>query len=183
MNSNLYNCCVQSALSEWSCQLIFLILGSLNSTSPYVRIVDRMGNVNTSSGRVEVWSREWGTVCDDHADKNNHMALIVCRMLGFDSGKVRNQAFFGQASGPILMGNVRCTGNETSLFDCSYLQCNHNCSHDEDIGVDCYNGELFSTTELIPTCAVEIGYNSQNHFFLAKITHFGPIFGLGGVFF
>ena len=37
--------------------------------------------------------------------------------------------------------------------------------------------------DLIPVCAVELGYYSQNHFFLAKITHFGPIFGLGGVFF
>ena len=31
--------------------------------------------------------------------------------------------------------------------------------------------------------AVELGYFSRNHFFLAEITNFGPIFGLGGFFF
>ena len=37
--------------------------------------------------------------------------------------------------------------------------------------------------DLIPVCAVEIGRYSRNHFFLAKIIYFGPIFGLGGFLF
>ena len=137
-------------LSKRNYQLIFPILGLINAHPLDVRIVDKMGNVNTSAGRVEVYSGEWGTVCDDHPTDdehpNNNMAIVVCRMLGFDSGVVKSRAFFGEGTGPILMDNVGCTGNETSLFECQHLQCHHDCSHREDVGVDCYNGELFSST-------------------------------------
>lgn len=41
-------------------------------------------------------------------------------------------------SGPILLDNLQCTGNEYTLFDCVHLPWGtYNCDHDEDVGVDC----------------------------------------------
>ena len=45
-------------------------------------------------------------------------------------------AYFGVGSGPIVLDNVGCTGNESSLFDCVYSP-THNCVHFEDAGVSC----------------------------------------------
>ena len=45
-------------------------------------------------------------------------------------------AYFGFGSGPIVLDNVACTGNESSLFDCVYSP-THNCVHFEDAGVSC----------------------------------------------
>ena len=37
---------------------------------------------------------------------------------------------------PILMDDVDCSGDESSLFNCTYTS-DHNCQHYEDIGVIC----------------------------------------------
>ena len=45
---------------------------------------------------------------------------------------------YGPGSGWILLDDVRCVGNETSIFDCPYVDYrNHNCDHDEDVSVMC----------------------------------------------
>ncbi len=46
------------------------------------------------------------------------------------------QARFGQGSGPIVLDDLRCTGNESDLFSCPGTL-NHNCNHREDAGVNC----------------------------------------------
>lgn len=53
------------------------------------------------------------------------------------------KAAYGQGKGPILLDNVRCMGNEASLFDCSQLELrNHDCHHREDAGVLC-SGKIY----------------------------------------
>ena len=99
------------------------------------------GSVPTE-GRVEVCLNfAWGTVCDD--SWNTPDATVVCRQLGFsDMGATAtNLAFFGQGTDPIVIDDVRCTGNEPRLIDCPYNP-THNCVHLEDAGVRCQRGKI-----------------------------------------
>ena len=81
----------------------------------------------------------WGTVCDDHWDVND--AHVVCRQLGFSYAlNAYQSARYGQGTGPILLDDVGCFGNESSLFSCKGLAVGyHNCRHSEDASVRCGN--------------------------------------------
>ena len=121
-----------------------------------------VGGNNEMEGRVEVCvGGTWGTVCDDlwgYAD-----AQVACKQLGlpytgililtisaitynaFNIGAVAyGSAYFGQGTGPILLDNVQCTGDEDSLFNCTYLS-SHNCIHFEDAGVMCQSASCNGT--------------------------------------
>ena len=102
-----------------------------------VRLVN---TANSNTGRVEIFhpSFGWGTVCDDYWDYKD--SAVVCRQLGFDGASATmTKAYYGQGSGPILLDDVRCTGNESYIGECSHNGWKvHDCSHSEDVGVDCY---------------------------------------------
>ena len=47
-------------------------------------------------------------------------------------------AGFGVASGPVLIDETRCVGNETRLINCRHNGIGtHNCSHSKDVGLRC----------------------------------------------
>ena len=100
-----------------------------------IRLVD---GANASEGRVEIyWQNQWSTVCDDLWDDND--ASVVCKQLGYSGGSARSNAFYGEGVGIILLDNVECYGNESSLFDCKhrYFELNDCGGHKEDAGVIC----------------------------------------------
>ncbi|XP_054687840.1 deleted in malignant brain tumors 1 protein-like [Grus americana] len=93
---------------------------------------------NMCSGRLEVFHNgSWATVCDDGWDMTD--ATVVCRHLGCGqpvSAKIN--AFFGEGTGDILLDNVACRGDESSLEQCSHAGLGmHDCYHKEDAGVIC----------------------------------------------
>ena len=74
----------------------------------------------SSQGRVEVFRRgTWGRVCYHHWDLRD--ANVVCRQLGFKGAlSATSSAGFGMGERNILMDNVHCAGNESSLTECKH---------------------------------------------------------------
>ena len=65
-------------------------------------------------------------------------------MLFYTVATPRTDAYFGAGIGPIYMVDVRCTGSETSLLQCSSDPLlSGGCSHSQDAGVEC-EGNYFS---------------------------------------
>ncbi|XP_025100428.1 scavenger receptor cysteine-rich type 1 protein M130-like isoform X3 [Pomacea canaliculata] len=91
------------------------------------------------SGRLEIfYDGTWNTVCGDGFGQKE--ALVACRMLGFNSTTAVAVVTikYGAGSGPILLDNLQCVGNETSLEQCEYSGLyRHSCGHWQDVGVMC----------------------------------------------
>ncbi|MBN3291992.1 DMBT1 protein, partial [Polypterus senegalus] len=82
-------------------------------------------------GRVEVLrSGQWGTVCGGSSKWDMKDAAVVCRQLG--CGKALT---FGEGTGPVLMSNVNCNGQESALKDCQSRT--FFCDHYYDVSVVC----------------------------------------------
>ncbi|XP_012372886.2 antigen WC1.1-like [Octodon degus] len=115
-------------------QLAFLLIVLAGAQdSPQVQLKN---GKNRCTGRVEIlYNGTWGTICDD---KGNG-ASVICQQLG--CGLVRFYTFgyaFGFGSGPIWLGGLNCTGNESHVWKCpSWGWGPHNCSHEKDAGVLC----------------------------------------------
>lgn len=94
-----------------------------------------------SKGQVEVlYNGTWGGVCDNDWDVTD--ANVVCRQLGFPGGvAATTSAASGAEAGKIWMHSLRCTGNESSLTDCSHGGWEiSNCDHGHSAGVICNRG-------------------------------------------
>uniref|UniRef100_A0A8D2GL70 SRCR domain-containing protein n=1 Tax=Theropithecus gelada TaxID=9565 RepID=A0A8D2GL70_THEGE len=83
------------------------------------------------SGVEVLYQGSWGTMCDDSWDTND--ANVVCRELGCGwAMSAPGNAQSGQGSGPIVLDDVRCSGNESYLWSCPHNDwLSHNCQHSE----------------------------------------------------
>uniref|UniRef100_A0A673K0F5 SRCR domain-containing protein n=1 Tax=Sinocyclocheilus rhinocerous TaxID=307959 RepID=A0A673K0F5_9TELE len=106
------------------------------------RTIRLVGGLNRCEGRVEIFLRgEWGTVCDDAWDIAD--AKVACRQMGCGLPRAAQvMAYFGPGRGSIQMDNLKCTGREATLTQCSHIAWNvHNCDHSEDaMGVEEFPG-------------------------------------------
>jgi deleted-in-malignant-brain-tumors protein 1 len=100
---------------------------------------------NNKTGRVEIYhpSFGWGTVCGGFLWTEVNGG-VVCRQLNFTGANAvkQNSDYYGRGSGPVLLFNIKCTGNESYIWECSHSGWNvypSGCSsHYLDAGVDCY---------------------------------------------
>ena len=100
-----------------------------------VRLVN---GTTAAEGRVEVWYQDtWNTVCDHYWSIKD--GDVVCGQLGYQrASRTHRKAFFGEGCGRILLDNLECTGEESSLLDCTHNGVfTHNCGHQDDAGVTC----------------------------------------------
>jgi len=96
------------------------------------------------AGRLEIFRRDkWGTVCDDQFSKYKGPE-VACRQLEYETGTEVARARLGMSlaprSKPIWLDDVRCTGTEDNLTQCSNLGwAVHNCAsnHSEDVHLEC----------------------------------------------
>ncbi|KAM5141243.1 neurotrypsin-like [Mantella aurantiaca] len=122
------------------------------SCNPYVDGALRLtGGKTAGEGRLEVFYKgDWGTVCDDGWTELN--AQVVCRQLGYSGpSSLASRLEFGAIEGLILLDDVSCTGKERGLVDCTRSSWGqHDCSHSEDVGVQCSN-DTNDIVEILPT--------------------------------
>ncbi|XP_055046924.2 scavenger receptor cysteine-rich domain-containing protein DMBT1-like [Misgurnus anguillicaudatus] len=93
---------------------------------------------NQCAGRVEVlYNNQWGTVCDAGWDLTD--AAVACSSMGCGTPvAAKIGAFFGQGSGPVWLDNLKCSGNESTVTNCSSNALGTStCSHSRDAGVIC----------------------------------------------
>ena len=113
-----------------------------------------VGGTGDHEGRLEIgYMGEWGTVCDDYW--TDVEAGVVCRILEFELGAVDNRGRtwdeqgrslppnFGPTPAGVgmLLDNVNCEGNETSLLACPRRGNpdvgKSDCRPSEAVGVQC----------------------------------------------
>ncbi|XP_062591116.1 uncharacterized protein LOC134252644 [Saccostrea cucullata] len=109
------------------------------NASSIIRLRDGTDRTN---GRLEIKLDDggsWGTVCDDGFGESD--ARVACRQLGLPTRSVqaKTSAYYGSGSGPILLSNLGCKGDEPAIQSCSGTKNPGTCGHYEDAGISCSN--------------------------------------------
>ncbi|XP_033747454.1 scavenger receptor class A member 5-like [Pecten maximus] len=122
-------------------QIVLLHISTVLSTGEFVRLVN---GSRPNQGRVEIYHNgQWGTICDDGFRDDE--ARAVCRALGYRDGNPFTSAYFGRGSGHIFVDDLQCSSTypTVNILVLGTIQCTFsgwgvsNCSHSEDVGVEC----------------------------------------------
>ena len=71
-------------------------------------------------------------------------------------------AGFGVATGPVLIDETRCIGNETQLINCRHNGIGtHNCAHSRDVGLRCAVRKL-DVSNLHPSVHLQLSYRNYS---------------------
>ena len=90
---------------------------------------------------IKAFSYDWGGVCDDGFDLEE--ANVICREAGYSQGahEVFIGSQFGKGLGHILLDELNCKGDESSILECKFDPWNvTDCNDNEWIGVSCHVG-------------------------------------------
>ena len=112
---------------------LYTILTTFVSIAPgNLRLRD---GLHPYEGRLEIFlNDQWGTICDDGWSKQD--ADVACRQLGFSESLMAvHGSYYGAGDGEILLDEVACTGQESSLLSCNNGTID--CSHGKGAGVVC----------------------------------------------
>ena len=129
----------------------------------------------------------WGSVCDDRF--NRKAARLVCRTLGRAGDEVVVHGFSRpdtgvNSSNPIHLDDVRCTkvhdDTAEKLEDCFHAGWGlHNCTHAEDVGVQC-GLRTQGQSAIIEPEPGSIEYDYHSDYFLPPISGVTPSLADGG---
>lgn len=116
----------------------FISCLDINATLP-IRLVSGQSNY----GRIEVYyNQSWTSICYNNFDRND--GLVACRSLGFSNVSSYHCCSHGYPpqAASIYISNVNCTGQESSLSQCSYSIANNSiCNQYSTVSVTCV-GEI-----------------------------------------
>ena len=97
---------------------------------------------NKVVGRLEIYKNaSWKTICDTGFLQQS--AMIACKQMRYRSGIILNSNKAGlfrldsNSNVPFGAMNVRCTGRENNISQCSTQYHNVNCKHDKDVVIAC----------------------------------------------
>ena len=90
---------------------------------------------------IKAFNYDWGGVCDDGFDLEE--ANVICREAGYSQGA--HELFigsqFGKGLGHILLDELDCKGDESSILECKFDPWNvTDCNDNEWVGVSCHVG-------------------------------------------
>lgn len=118
----------------------------------------RLAGTNSTEleGRLEVLvNGAWSTVCDKNFDFRE--ASVACRQLGLRAAiKAVKETAYGFGRGTVWSNDLNCTGQESTLFQCSSGRKRQEpgCYHSNDVGVVCTGPVLSSpqTNQCLKHC-------------------------------
>ncbi|MGH0116184.1 UNVERIFIED_CONTAM: hypothetical protein FKN15_000111 [Acipenser sinensis] len=95
------------------------------------------GGESRCEGSVEVFlNSTWGRVSDSEWDLQD--ASVVCRHLNCGLAiEAYNTAKYAPGNGPVLLSQIECKGNESSLQGCHFSQSNESAKSSVNVGVLC----------------------------------------------
>ena len=105
-----------------------------------------VGGTSPNEGRLEVLHNgQWGTICDDSWDLLD--AHVACGQVGYTGAdRILDTTRVNEGTGPILMDDVKCNGEENRLEVCQFRGWGvHDCFHSEDVRIACSNTAKFSS--------------------------------------